>query len=238
MDGEPGQNDDAAVDEHVAGCADCATWQHRAGRISRSIRVRPASPTPDFTSAILAAADTAGPADQDSRERPAPSAADGEKWRWLLGLIALVQLSLGLAQFLGVSDMGHMVAADSEHLFNESTAWNIALGMGFVGAAVWPKLAGGLLPTLGVFVAVLTVVSVIDLVNGEVEVSRVASHLVVVVGMAVLLVVHRQFVSRPGPVKAQPEDSRHWAGEPMPDRRSDGAARGRGGLRPAGRHAA
>ena len=80
-----------------------------------------------------------------------------------MGGVAFIQLVLGLAQLLGMDHTGHLAAGDGgQHLFNESTAWNLGLAVGFLVAAVRPALARGLLPALGVFVAVLAAVSVAD----------------------------------------------------------------------------
>ena len=234
MDGEADALDAAEVDAHLSTCPACRAWQQDALRLTRTLRVRPATPTPDLTAAILAAA---------AAQRPAPAPAGGsssrQTWRWLLALVAFVQVSMGLSELLGVSHMGMTMSSDSEHLFNESTAWNLALGVGFAVAAVWPRLAGGLLPTLGVFLVVLVGVSVSDLINGAADLTRVGSHVVVLLGMALLLIVHRDYARHPGPrqrITGNPPVG--LSAEPMPDLRAGGTSTQRRGLRPAGRHAA
>ncbi len=92
-----------------------------------------------------------------------------------------------------------MIDASSVHLFNESSAWNIALGIGFAAAAVWPRLSSGMLPTSAVFVGVLVLVSVVDLLDGQVDLARIGSHTLVAVGMMLLLLVRKGYRSRPGP---------------------------------------
>lgn len=234
MDGEVNALDSVEVDAHLSTCSACRGWQQAALRLTRTLRVRPAVPTPDLTAAILAAAAAQRPA-------PAPAGVSSSRqiWRWLLGLVALVQASVGLSELLGISRMGMRMSSDSEHLFNESTAWNVALGVGFAVAAVWPRLANGLLPTLGVFLAVLVGVSVIDLINGAADLTRVGSHVVVLLGMALLVMVHRGYARNPGPRQRATGSPRvAVSAESMPDLRVGGATTQRRGLRPAGRHAA
>ena len=127
---EPAPSDQ--VEEHLAGCESCRRWQDAAAGLTRTLRVRPAEHTPDLTDQILAAVSV--PAGQPRRAT----------LRWALGGVAFIQLVLGLAQLLGVDHTGHLAAGDgSQHLFNESTAWNLGLAVGFLVAAVRPSLARG-----------------------------------------------------------------------------------------------
>ena len=235
MDGEADPVDPPGVDDHLSDCPACQAWQRDALQVTRTLRVRPAVPTPDLTAAVLAAA----AATRDRARTRTGARSWGKTWRWLLGFVALLQVSLGLSELLGLSHMGMTMSSDSVHLFNESTAWNLALGIGFAVAAVRPRLAGGLLPTLGVFVAVLVGVSVVDLINGAADVTRVGSHVVVLVGMALLVIVHRDHVRDPGPRQRTAGGTTVVTpAEAMPDLRAERAASRRRGLRPAGRYAA
>ena len=233
LDGESEPGDDDRAHQHVAACPACRAWQRDAVRLTRAIRVRPAAATPDLTAVIVAAAD-------DRQAMASPVEKRAHHWRrYLLGAVAFVQISVGLSELLGVSHMGMAMGSDSTHLFNESTAWNLAVGAGFAVAAVWPRLAVGLLPTLGVFLAVLTVVSVIDLVDGNADLTRVGSHVVVAVGLALLFSVHRHDVTSPGHAQRHgPDAATAGGGDMMPDRRAGSAERPGRGLRPAGRRAA
>jgi predicted anti-sigma-YlaC factor YlaD len=126
----------------------------------------------------------------------APVARATRGWYWRMGLagVAIAQLSLGLAQVFGVG-AGHAVPAHGEqvptHLFNESTAWNLALGLGMLWTALRPVATSGMLPVTAVFVAVLVPFSVNDLVSGAAPLSRITSHGFLVLGLALLAVVHR-----------------------------------------------
>ncbi|GAA3861726.1 zf-HC2 domain-containing protein [Saccharothrix violaceirubra] len=227
LDGEAEPVPAADVDAHLEGCAACRSWQDEAMALTRSLRVRAASATPDLAAVVVARGIRRG----FGFARPA------------LGAVGVAQLLLGGVQLFGVfgaSDVHgagvHGVAGG--HLFNEATAWNLALGLGILCAAWWPRVAGGLLPVLGGFLAVLAPFSVYDLSSGHASATRVLSHVILVVGLVLLIVVHR---GRRGP------DRR---GLPVEDRVVDGVAEVRGGgaerstrrarsrLRPVGRRAA
>lgn len=180
LDGEAEPVPPDAVDRHLAGCPACKSWQRRAEDLRRTMTVRPAPAVPDLTAPILARAPTI-------RRRWVARAA--------LGVIALVQLTLGMAQLLGVAtgmpahgDGGMMVG----HLSHESTAWNLAVGVGFAWAALRTRAAEGQLPLVAGFVLVLATVSAADLLGAGVTVSRLLSHIPVVLGLLLLCVVYRQ----------------------------------------------
>jgi len=181
MDGEPGPLPDAEVERHLGGCPACRSWQEQATRLRRSM-LRRAPEVPDLTAAILAAA-------------PPPAR---KKWtaRVALATVGLVQSGLGLAEFLLPGD-GH--AEHAVHLSNESAAWNLALGIGLLWAALHPRAAGAQLPLFGGFALVLTAVSVIDASGGEVGPGRLLTHGLLLVGLVLLFVVHREHRSRPEP---------------------------------------
>lgn len=172
----------AEVERHLAECGECRDWESRAVALSRELRVRAVPSTPDLTASVM-------------RALPAPAV---RRWpRVLLGVVAVVQIALGVAQLLGTG--GHEAMAG--HVFHESTAWNLALGAGF-GWAAWQVRAGaGMVPVLGAFLAVLTFVSVQDLVTGVVTAGRLVSHLPLVAALVLLLVIrhdHRDGETGPG----------------------------------------
>ena len=187
MDGADEPAAASLVDAHLADCQACQRWDIRAEVITRRLRVHPAVATPDLTDRILAAV---------------PSQAPGRRHhalRWGLGGVAFAQLILALAQLLGVDHTAHLAAGTGEHLFNESAAWNLGVAIGLLAAAARPSLARGLLPALGVFVAVLVAVSAIDVVSADVGFDRLGSHTMVVVGLVLLYLVERQHRSHPVP---------------------------------------
>jgi predicted anti-sigma-YlaC factor YlaD len=144
--------------------------------------VRPVTPIPDLAASILDAAPPITP--------PEPR---GWLPRVLLGGVAVAQLTLGLAQVLGggaSAHGGHTSGVGSSHLFNESTAWNLALGLGLLWTALRPAATSGTLPVTAAFVAVLIPYSASDLLSGTATAARVLSHSLLLVGLALLAFVH------------------------------------------------
>ncbi|ANZ43168.1 hypothetical protein BBK82_31440 [Lentzea guizhouensis] len=183
LDGEPEGVPAAEVDAHRETCTSCQVWHDNAAALTRTLRIRPATPVPDLTAAILDAAPPITP--------PAPR---GWTPRALLGGVAVAQLTLGMAQVLGTSGAsahgGHPTGVDSAHLFNESTAWNLAIGLGLLWTALRPAATSGMLPVVGAFVAVLIPYSASDLLSGTATAGRVLSHTLLVVGLGLLALVH------------------------------------------------
>jgi predicted anti-sigma-YlaC factor YlaD len=184
LDGEAEPVPTAETDAHLAQCTACTRWQVSAQVLTRSIRVRPVGPDPDLVDAVLAAA---------------PPRHTALAPRLALAAIAIVQLWLALAQLLAGATGGHSGHGISTHLFNEGTAWNLALGVGLLVAAVNAHRAAGLLPTLGGFVVVLLAFSVSDLLDGTATTVRVISHLPLVAGLLLLYLVARAHRGQPTP---------------------------------------
>jgi predicted anti-sigma-YlaC factor YlaD len=184
IDGDIAALPDAVLDRHVGLCPDCRSRQEQADRLRRTMLVRAAPVVPDLSVRILA-------------EVPVPRA---EKWgtRIPLAVVALAQSGLGFAELLGAGDAGHG-ALGTAHLSNESAAWNVAVGIGLLWAALRPRSAGSLLPALGGFVLVLGIVSAIDASGGQVTAGRLLSHSLVVAGVGLLVAVHRQARRSPAP---------------------------------------
>jgi len=190
IDSESGPLSEETLNRHVEGCTTCRSWREKSLVVRRSLVLGAAPPVPDLSEIILTNA-------------PAPIS---EKWslRIALGLVAIAQSCLSLAQLLGMDsgmhgDHGGMMEG---HLLNESAAWNLAVGIGLLWAALRTEAAAGQLPLITGFVAVLTVVSADDLVGGNVTVARVVSHGFVVLGLVLLYAVYRQHrdLHKPSPV--------------------------------------
>ncbi|MBM7775532.1 putative anti-sigma-YlaC factor YlaD [Actinokineospora baliensis] len=181
LDGEAEPAPAAETDAHLAQCPACTAWQVRAQALTRAIRVRPAEQPPDLVVAALAV-------------RPRPAALIP---RLALAVVALVQFWIALAQLLTPS--AHGDHGLSGHLFNEGAAWNLALGIGLLVAAVRVTRASGLLPTLTGFVALLVALSIHDLAQGTATFARVASHLPLLAGLALLYLVARLTKDKPTP---------------------------------------
>jgi predicted anti-sigma-YlaC factor YlaD len=231
LDGEDDPALRPLIDEHLAGCAGCRAWLDSAAAVNRLTRTGMVPDVPDLSAAILAAL-PAAPVKASWRRR-LPIAA---LLYVALGLVGAVQIILGLAQIGGASGAGHVHVGGSAapgHLWNESAAWNAAVGAGYLFIALRRTRPVGLVPMLSAFVGMLLLLSVNDLTGGRVDVARLVGHGFVIVGY--LLVVA---LSRGAGGSVRPPGSRVGAGW-----RFDGAAEaetpvvGRPGLRlvpPAG----
>lgn len=232
IDGEDEPVPAIVTDEHLRDCGDCRQWYDRAVDLSRSLRVREAAPVPDLSEAIL---------------DEAPVLVDTRGWwpRIALGGVGVAQISLALSQLLGVGTTAthaqHGGVPVASHLFNEGTAWNLALGIGLFWAAFRPRATSGLIPVVGIFVVVLLAYSTHDLITGVAPVTRVAGHGLLVAGLLLLFLVNRlPDGSRPADTSGESDldhGEDHGAGTGTPAR-SRGRRAGRAPLRPAGHHRA
>jgi len=180
----------AEVDAHLAGCADCRRYAERAAHITRLARTELVEPVPDVVAAVRHAV-------------PGPPA----RMRWETGLrlllagIGVGQLGLATSDVLAAADEHHgadaMSGASLAHFSHESSAWNLALAVGFLCVAARPARTRGMVPLVAAFVGVLTALSVVDLVSNRVEGSRLLSHALVVVGLFALLGLARVAAHRP-----------------------------------------
>ncbi|HYQ67507.1 zf-HC2 domain-containing protein [Actinophytocola sp.] len=181
LDGEEEPAPAAETDRHLASCAECRAWETRVTQTSRLLRVREAIPVPDLSSAILA---TAVP----------PQSTRGWWARIALVSVAVAQVGLALTQVLGSGVSAghgggsHAAVPAAEHLFNESTAWNLAIGVGLLWAAFRSRGTSGLIPVLAGFVLVVGVYSVQDLVSGTVAVTRVLEHALLLLALGLMIV--------------------------------------------------
>lgn len=196
IDGEREPVPAARVDEHLTDCAHCRTWFEQA-TIQAATLKRLAQPQTILSAAPL-------------RQAPAMRIG-GQGWpRWALLAVGVAQIALGAAQALGwrVGLSGHDGMSAGGHLFNESTAWSLTLGAVMVVAAVRPGAAAGLAGVLSVFTGVLAVYVTADAISGAVTVSRMLSHLPVVLGAVLAVLVWRLGASpapAPGAAQHEPE---------------------------------
>ena len=189
IDGEREPIPAARVDEHLADCAACSEWQVAAVEQTQLMR-RLAGRS--HVAAVRASSDT--PAQRFQR----PSVS----WqRWALGAVGAVQVALAVAQGLG-ANLGVPQAETAGHVLNESTAWSAALGVAMLAAAARPVMAGGLMWVLASFIAFLALYEIIDTNAGRVSIERPLTHLPLIAGALLALLVWRR--DRPG-------------GDPQPD---------------------
>jgi predicted anti-sigma-YlaC factor YlaD len=166
----------SALDAHLASCPDCAGWADGAARATRLARLD-ARPVPDLS-------------EQISAQVTLPARRVLRRLHLLrLGLLVagLAQLAIGLPALTGDS-IGMAMSAHGAH---EAAAWNLAIGAAFLAAASAPRRAAGLVPLLATFLVVLGALSVRDLASGSVTAGRLATHVAVLIGLALLLALDR-----------------------------------------------
>ena len=166
-----------AVRAHLASCSACARWEEEAGRVGRLVRVGPADAMPDLAPLVVPAL-PAPPAGRPVRLAHAVRAA--------LVVVAVVQALVAWSGALTGHD-----SMTSGHLAEETGAWNLALAVAFLAAATRPRSAGALIAPIGVLGTVLFVSASGDIVTSAVTDTRLASHLLVAVGLGLMIVAHR-----------------------------------------------
>nr|WP_276050600.1 zf-HC2 domain-containing protein [Mycolicibacterium elephantis] len=197
LDGEREPVPAPRVDEHLATCPRCSDWYALASRQAEELRSMAGATREHIASVTAPSADNAPAGSRWFAVR------FGLVWRrWALAMVGAAQLALAAAQAFGVDlgvAVGHHGAGSGVHLLNESTAWSVALGAVMVIAALRPSAAAGLAGVLVVFSIALTAYVITDWVSGEVTGVRVFSHVPVVLGTLLALLVWRHDGRRPHP---------------------------------------
>jgi predicted anti-sigma-YlaC factor YlaD len=211
LDGEPLGLDADALDRHLDSCAACAAWEERAADVTRRVRVTPAPEVPDLTAAVLAALPAQRrPAATGDRAAGTAGLVAGWGLRALLGLVGFLQALLawpvvadGTMAMTGMQSTG-MQSIGMVHIEHETGAWNIAVAVAFLAVAAAPRLAAGALPFLSSFAVLLTVLTVQDLGAGHVHADRAVSHVLLLLGVALVALVAWRGRRRRGDVVPTP----------------------------------
>ena len=194
IDGEREPIPAARVDEHLVGCEPCREWQVAAVEQTQLIR--------RLTGRSQLAA-VRSPTNQH-RQRSGRVAVS---WRrWALGTVGVVQVGLAVAQGLGVH-LGVPHTETAGHVLNESTAWSAAVGVVMLAAAVRPVVAGGLAWVLASFTAFLVLYEISDTDAGRIGIERPLTHLPIVAGALLALLVWRRDRRSGGPHDADDTDA-------------------------------
>ncbi|PXY26582.1 hypothetical protein DI005_35920 [Prauserella sp. PE36] len=199
LDGEEPGVEPAELDQHVSGCPDCAAWRERAAEVTRFARLAPAVDVPDVTERALAGF------------RPSRRAQWRTGLRWALAVTALCQLGVVAGQFL-ISDPAH----GTGHLLNETAAFNLAVGVALLWVAARPGRARSQWPLLLTLSAALVLLSVVDVVQGHVTWHRLGTHLPLLAGalLTVLLGAAERGSPWPG---GRGDERRRWFAGTGPD---------------------
>jgi predicted anti-sigma-YlaC factor YlaD len=184
LDGEVSGMPSVVLDDHLARCQECSAWLDTATRAGRLLRVSGTTP-PDLSESIL-------------HDAGLPAARLLRRRRLLqLGLVVLAALQWALAvpgawgENIGMGAATQMGMQMGAHQAHESAAWNVAVGAALLAVALRPARAAGTVPILLAFVAVLSVLSVPDLLAGAVTAARLSSHAGVVLGLVLVAVLAR-----------------------------------------------
>jgi predicted anti-sigma-YlaC factor YlaD len=170
IDGEDPGLPDGALAAHLAGCAACRQWQHRAHAVTRRARLGGAFLDHDLAPGVLAAVP---PSHARERLRLARRGA--------LIMVALAQLAITVPCLLMGQDHDAGV-----HAAHELGSFDLALAIAFVIGAIRPALSAGLAWPCGIAAAGLVGTAVADLISGQTIGVDEAQHLIAVLGTALL----------------------------------------------------
>src|SRR4051812_1476464 len=121
-----------------------------------------------------------------------------------LAVVGAVQLILGLNQIGGGVTGAHVhtgLDATPGHLWNESAAWNVSVGAGYLFIALRRTRPSGLVPMLTAFVGMLLLLSLNDLTGDRVDGTRLISHGFVILGYLLVVALSKMpggFAAPPG----------------------------------------
>lgn len=191
LDGEDPGLDDDVVAVHLAGCAGCRAFEQRLGRPVLDTSAPPTGLAPVRPLRAVSAADTADPPagpdpspDLAARVTAVAAAEDraGVWWvlRGLLAVVAVGYLATAVPELLFASDPHHA------HLARHLGAFEAAYGVGLLFVAVRPAKARAMVPFTLTLAAVMFVVMVVDLVNGQAFLLNELSHVLEVAGLVLV----------------------------------------------------
>jgi predicted anti-sigma-YlaC factor YlaD len=186
LDGEPAVLAAEEVEAHLTTCEGCRDYASGAEALNRSVRVRPAEPVPDLTASILAAA--------PGRSRRTEPAVPG--WaRYGLLAAALTVLLLAIPE---------LVSGAGPHDGRDLAAFEVALCASLLVVVWQPHRAAGLLPMAAALAVASVASAAVDVVNGSVPLAGEATHVLVLVGLALLWVMDRAAGRPPAPASPRP----------------------------------
>lgn len=219
-DEDPGVAD--PISAHLDGCAACRRWHEQAVEVTRLVRVGLTLPSPGLPAWVLDVA----PEPRRARTARKLWNAHGAKialgLRIALGVIGAVQLLVSVAQIaaaaiasspgdmsgtMGAMPAGSVDGASPYHLLHESAAWNIGVGAAFLLIAARFASPASVVAILTAFVATLTALSAGDLAAGAVTWGRIASHLLLVTGYVIVVLLSRPSMRRHEPPSGR---ARRW----------------------------
>ena len=198
LDGEETHDERAAAAAHLQACADCRRWEALALEATRRPRIHTVASLPDPTDELF----TEYSASTPRHGRPATLMRRSAPpfLRVVLEVLGGAQIVLGLAQiFHGTGPLQE----GGQHLWHESAAWNVGVGVGFVFVALRRTPPPGTVPVLSVFVAMLMLLSVNDVITGHVSGHHLLSHGFLLAGYVGTLLLSRSGRHPAGPLEGR-----------------------------------
>ena len=175
LDGEPLGVDSDALDAHLTTCVECRAFAASAGELHGAMRLAPAPEIPDLTPGILAAIGAESTRDDTQLAL-----------RWILAIIALVQIAIAVPALVLGTDAGLPV-----HTARHLGSFDVALAVGFLFAAWRPSRIPGLLPVVVALVACLVGSSLLDVISGNTAALSEAHHVTDFAGLVVVWLLSR-----------------------------------------------
>jgi predicted anti-sigma-YlaC factor YlaD len=196
IDGEDGGIPDDVLAAHLAGCADCRSWEQRAHVVTRHARLGGVFLDRGLTERVLAAVPPA-PARRLLRITQ----------RTALVAVAAAQFAITVPLLIFGHDHGAGV-----HAAHELGSFDLALAIAFCVGAIRPALSAGLAWPCTIAAGSLVGTAMVDLIGGQTIGIDEAQHLIALAGALLLIWQARTL----GTGTAGPQES----GVPNDDRNS------------------
>jgi predicted anti-sigma-YlaC factor YlaD len=171
LDGEGSVAEEAAIADHLKGCAHCNQFRDAAAALNRSVRLRATEADPAFVARVMADA------------RPARLGRSG----WARPVLAWCAIVIAVQSFAPLV-LGEADGAPA-HIARHVGASTIALACALMYAVWRPHRAHGLLPFVAALTLTTLAAAVVDLLDGNRSALAEATHLAEIIGTVVLWIV-------------------------------------------------
>jgi predicted anti-sigma-YlaC factor YlaD len=173
LDGEATPLAPAEIELHLAGCDVCRQWREAVHEVTRQYR--------------LQVAQVQAPAPAGLRSAVMATLPPPRSW-----VMALARVALGVVGVAQVVVTGRLLMSGDSDSFRDLGALGVALGVGFLVAAVRPDRAIGMQPIVATAAVLLAGSAVFDLARHRTTVSDLAPHLLVLAGWLLILFLARR----------------------------------------------
>ncbi len=168
LDGEVARLAPATIELHLVGCDACRRWREAAHEVTRQYRLQ-AAQAPEQAPAVL---------------RSAVLANMTHRRSWVLVLARVALAIVGVAQIIIT---GKLLLAGDIDSFRDLGALGVALGVGYLVAAVRPYRAIGMRPIVATAALLLVGSALLDLVRHRTTISDESPHLFAVAGWLLIM---------------------------------------------------